>query len=106
MLSNVMNELLYGINAIRMFIMIVRNKKLMVNHFDKLSEKIDGDPLRSIEMKENIYALAFTLCFNQDELLEIIDNKTDGQKLQKIHDMPLDSNQSEVFLTAIFCAVC
>lgn len=79
-------------------------KDFSSNPHDKLSYTILGDSDRALSLAEDIHSLAFTLCLNRSELVNML-GETEEEKAKKVHCMPDDAMKNEVFIASIFCAV-
>jgi hypothetical protein len=63
------------------------------------SPVIIGDPGRQLVLREDIYCLSYVLCLKHEKLIELMDDPEQRQCI------PMDANESEVFLTAVFSFV-
>ena len=72
----------------------------------KISTIVTGSPLITVEMNKDLYCLGYTMCMSNEELVKIIEEDNETEKMKQIQSVPKDVNLNKLFVMVVFCFMC
>ena len=57
-------------------------------------------------MNQDLYCLGYTMCMSNEELVKIIEEDNETEKMKQIQSVPKDVNLNKLFVMVVFCFMC
>ena len=57
-------------------------------------------------MNKDLYCLGYTMCMSNEELVKIIEEDNETEKMKQIQSVPKDVNLNKLFVMVVFCFMC